>query len=262
MRSKNMDFSESVISKPSPYLVIARSVIEYFRMTVPVAMMTFVFAVTYFLFGKMSLSYSPFLVAALVPLVYVGLLAVSTGAIVGAKWLLLGRFKPGDHPLWSLFIWLNEFITGLHDAFASPMFVEPLRGTPFISLYLRSMGAKIGRGAFIDTTNFTEFDLVEIGENAELNLNCTVQTHLFEDRVFKLSNLKIGHRCSVGPGSIVLYDSIMEEDASLEGLSLLMKSEVLPARTEWEGIPVARREKPATMGSDISHTIQKLEDAA
>ena len=40
-----------------------------------------------------------------------------------------------------------------------------------------------------------------------------------------------------GAGSLVLYDTRMEEGAALGDLSLLMKGEVLPAETKWEGIP-------------------------
>ena len=43
--------------------------------------------------------------------------------------------------------------------------------------------------------------------------------------------------CTVGAGSLVLYDTVLEEGAALGDLSLLMKGERLPAGTSWEGIP-------------------------
>ena len=42
-------------------------------------------------------------------------------------------------------------------------------------------------------------------------------------------------------GSVVLYDSEMQEGASLGSLSLLMKGETLPACTHWEGAPARKR---------------------
>ena len=89
----------------------------------------------------------------------------------------------------------------------------------------------------METTDLTEFDLVHVGDEAALNADCTIQTHLFEDRVMKMSRIEIGPRCKVGAGSLVLYDTRMEQGASLGDLSLLMKNEVLPAHTRWEGIP-------------------------
>ena len=52
-------------------------------------------------------------------------------------------------------------------------------------------------------------------------------------------------RCKVGAGSLVLYDTRLEEGAALGDLSLLMKGETLPAGTSWEGIPAGPAEKLA-----------------
>ena len=126
-----------------------------------------------------------------------------------------------------------------------PLLLDPLRGTPFLNLYLRAMGCRIGRRAFIDTTDITEFDLVEVGDDAALNEDSGLQTHLFEDRVMKVSGLKIGARATVGSMSIVLYDSVIEDDAQLGDLSVLMKGETLPPGTSWEGSPARPTMGPA-----------------
>jgi non-ribosomal peptide synthetase-like protein len=84
---------------------------------------------------------------------------------------------------------------------------------------------------------------VAIGDDAAVNTSATIQTHLFEDRVMKMSRVTIGPRCSVGSMSVVLYDTEMGADATLGSLSLLMKGETLPPGTSWEGSP-ARAAKP------------------
>src|SRR5207248_11372735 len=60
---------------------------------------------------------------------------------------------------------------------------------------------------------------------------------LFEDRILKASWMRIGRRCEVGAGSVVLYDTEMEDGSRLDALSLLMKGEVLPTGTSWVGSP-------------------------
>jgi carbonic anhydrase/acetyltransferase-like protein (isoleucine patch superfamily) len=65
---------------------------------------------------------------------------------------------------------------------------------------------------------------------------------LFEDRVMKMSTVEIGARCKVGAGSLVLYDTAMENGCALGDLSLLMKGEILPRNTRWEGIPARKAE--------------------
>jgi len=99
------------------------------------------------------------------------------------------------------------------------------------------LGARIGKRVYMETTDLSEFDLAIIGDEAALNADCTIQTHIFEDRVMKMSTVDIGSRCKVGAGSLVLYDTRMEQGAALGDLSLLMKGEVLPAGTRWQGIP-------------------------
>jgi UDP-3-O-[3-hydroxymyristoyl] glucosamine N-acyltransferase len=106
------------------------------------------------------------------------------------------------------------------------------------------MGCRIGRWVFLETTLFSEFDLVEIGDHAAINLGSTIQTHLFEDRVMKADYLKIGRDCTVGNMAVVLYGSEMKQGASLGAMSVLMKGEALPERTQWVGIPTRPAEAP------------------
>jgi len=84
------------------------------------------------------------------------------------------------------------------------------------------------------------FPLVQFDDEAALNLNCGARTHLYEDRVMKMSDLHIGPGCSVGSSSIVLYDTTVHPGSTLGPLSFLMKGESLPARTRWAGIPAQR----------------------
>jgi non-ribosomal peptide synthetase-like protein len=159
--------------------------------------------------------------------------------VVGVKNVLMGRFTPVIKPLWSPYVWYNEVVNGAYEAIAAPV-ITMFFGTPLIAWYLRLLGCKIGKHAFIETSLFGEFDLVEIGDYAALNNNTIIQNHLFEDRIFKASTLFIGDECSTGNMSVVLYDSRMQQGSSIGPLSLLMKSEVLPPYTKWTGIPVER----------------------
>jgi hypothetical protein len=40
--------------------------------------------------------------------------------------------------------------------------------------------------------------------------------------------------------AVVLYDTRMEDGAVLGPLSLLMKGEIMPARSRWHGIPTVQ----------------------
>jgi hypothetical protein len=102
---------------------------------------------------------------------------------------------------------------------------------------IRLLGARIGRRVYLDTIDRTEFDLVRIADDAALNGDRTVQTHLFEDRIMKTSRVDIGPGCTVGARSLLLYDTRMQQGALLNDLLLLMKGESLPTWTCWQEIP-------------------------
>src|SRR5262249_55521856 len=125
----------------------------------------------------------------------------------------------------------------LFEFLAAPLALDPLRGTPFLPWCLRAFGARIGRRVHVYTTGLLEWGLVEGGDDAALELDAVLPTHLVEDRVLKASALRVGARCGLGAYSVVLYDSVMEDGSRLGDLSLLMKGETLPAGTRWSGAP-------------------------
>jgi non-ribosomal peptide synthetase-like protein len=142
-----------------------------------------------------------------------------------------------------MYVWLNEMVNGAYESVMAPA-IAPFLGTPFLAFFLRLIGCKIGKHTYIETTLFSEFDLVEIGDYAALNHGAVIQNHLFEDRVMKSSYLKIGNECSVGNMAVVLYDSEMQDGAVLGPLSLLMKGESLAPHTRWYGIPCMQQGEP------------------
>jgi len=54
----------------------------------------------------------------------------------------------------------------------------------------------------------------------------------------------------VGSMSTVLYNCRMEEGSILDDLSLMMKGEVLPANTRWQGIPAQSAKELKTEDRD------------
>ena len=143
--------------------------------------------------------------------------------------------------MWTPFVWMSEAITDLYESLAVPNFLNILLGTPMLPWALRLLGAKIGKKVWLNTTDLTEYDCVSIGDEAELNALSGPQTHLFEDRVMKIGHVAIGARVTVGARSIILYDTLVGDDARLGPLTLVAKGERLPAASGWEGAPAAPR---------------------
>jgi non-ribosomal peptide synthetase-like protein len=240
-RQESAAFAVTETFEPTGKLLAQRGIIEFLRVMLPATVGGMLTIALIGLLVVLRRHVGLAEVFLLFPFLYGGCGVLAAGMVVACKWILMGRYVPGEKPLWSPFVWRTELLTALHEHIADAFLVEMLAGTPFVCWFFRLMGAKIGKRVYMETTALTEFDLISIGDDAALNLDCTMQTHLFEDRVMKMSRIEVGAGCSVGAGSIVLYDSRMSAGSALGDLSLLMKGESLPAGTCWEGTPARRR---------------------
>ena len=83
-----------------------------------------------------------------------------------AKWLLVGRHRTGEHPLWSGFVWRNELADTFVEVVAVPWLAGSVPGTPLMTLWLRGLGARIGKGVWVESYWLPETDLVTLGDAA------------------------------------------------------------------------------------------------
>jgi non-ribosomal peptide synthetase-like protein len=223
--------------KPSRRLVALRYLIEYFRVTLPITGYVLLTSLLLTAMTVLEETWSLGTALLLFPVLYLAAGMAASLFTAGVKWLLMGRYHRGEKPLWCGFVWRTELVTALHENLAWGWLLRLLHGTPFLPWFFRLMGSRFGRRVCSDTSWLTEYDLISVGDEANLGTDATLQTHLFEDRVMKMSTVAVGASCSIGTDSVVLYDSRMEPGSVLGDLSLLMKGETLPERTRWTGSP-------------------------
>jgi non-ribosomal peptide synthetase-like protein len=164
-----------------------------------------------------------------------------TLAVIALKWVTMGRYEPMMRPLWSWWAMRTEAVAVVYWGMAGKVLLDHLRGTPFLPWIMRLFGMKFGRGVYTDTTDFTEFDCVSVGNHTSLNALCALQTHLYEDRVMKVGRVFVGSGVTVGAGSTVLYDTQVSDYAQLGPLTVVMKGEHIPASSAWAGAPAEPR---------------------
>lgn len=163
--------------------------------------------------------------------------------VFASKWLLLGRVREGQHPLWSCWccrwdflyvIWAN-YIRGSLTSFD---------GTPFMAWWLRAMGSRIGRRVVLGTSfaQVVDPDMLEIGDDA--TVSCLLQLHSFEDRVLKIAPSRVGERSTVGSGAVLLYGATIGEGARVEDGSVVMKREALLPHQYHVGAPTRPAQAP------------------
>ncbi|BBY64451.1 Pls/PosA family non-ribosomal peptide synthetase [Mycolicibacterium helvum] len=185
--------------------------------------------------------------------------AVAGGIAVGAKWLVVGRIRTGEQPLWSSFVWRNEVSDTFVETVAGPWFARAASGTPVMNLWLRALGAKIGRGVWCETYWLPEADLVTLQRASTVNRGCVVQTHLFHDRIMRMDTVVLEEGATLGPHCVALPAAKLGAGATVGPASLVMRGDEVPPSTRWQGNPIApwvisrkksTEEKPAPKPGD------------
>lgn len=165
--------------------------------------------------------------------------AVAGATAVAAKWLVVGRVRATERPLWSSFVWRNEVYDTFVETVAAPWFARAASGTPVMNLWLRGLGAEIGRGVWCETYWLPEADLVTLGHGATVNRGCVVQTHLFHDRIMRMDTVVLECGATLGPHCVALPAAKLGAAATVGPASLVMRGDEVPTSTRWQGNPIA-----------------------
>nr|WP_225954862.1 Pls/PosA family non-ribosomal peptide synthetase [Kibdelosporangium phytohabitans] len=156
---------------------------------------------------------------------------------VAAKWILVGRWRPGEIPLWSLAY--LRFWTVRTLARSSPLAVLP--GSPLYTVHLRALGAKIGKGALILSRNPPVCtDLLEVGAGAVIRKNTYFTGYRAEAGRIRTGRVVIGGNAFVGEGSVLDIDTAIGDGAQLGHASCLATGQVVPAGQSWHGSPAEK----------------------
>ncbi|GAB3905038.1 non-ribosomal peptide synthetase [Kibdelosporangium lantanae] len=223
---------------PPKRLVVARALVEICRVVpvmASVALAVLTLAAFEGLAGRLGFGVAALLSGA----VLLGAGVVACLVATAAKWSLVGRFRAVEHPLWSSFVWRNELADTFVEVLAGPWLVTSSLGTPLLTAWLRTMGARIGKGVYLDTYWLPEADLVSLGDGVSVNRGCVLQTHLFHDRIMSMSEVLMDDGSTLGPHGIVLPGSKIGARTTIGPASLVMRGESVPPDTRWLGNPIS-----------------------
>jgi non-ribosomal peptide synthetase-like protein len=223
---------------PPLRLRVARAVVEALRL-VPVVV-AFGIGVAALIALQVVADSSGLGAAALAsPVVVLAAAVVACAVAVAAKWLLVGRLRAGEHPLWSAFIWRNELADTFLECVAVPWLGPAAIGSPAMNVWLRALGARIGRGVWCETYWLPEADLIALGDGATVSRGCVLQTHLFHDRVMSIDTVRLDPGAGIGPHGVILPAASLGTGAGVGPASLVLRGEAIPAGSRWTGNPVA-----------------------
>ncbi|MFM8233722.1 MAG: hypothetical protein ACKN9J_01330 [Holophagaceae bacterium] len=109
--------------------------------------------------------------------------------------------------------------------------------TPFGILFLKGMGMKIGKHAFINTDYISDPSFIELGNDVTLGGSVRIFAHYGGGGNLVIAPIRIHDRATLGAGSLVMGDVEIGEGAVILPHSVLLPGARVPAEETWGGVP-------------------------
>jgi non-ribosomal peptide synthetase-like protein len=152
-----------------------------------------------------------------------------------AKWVLIGRWKPQQIRLWSLAyvrFWLVKTLVR-----SNPL-AFLVAGSPLYVLYLRALGAKVGRGAAIFSHQVPVCtDLLTIGAGTVIRKDAFLQGYRAQSGWIQTGPVTVGRDVFVGEKTVLDIGTSMGDGSQLGHTSALHSGQAVPAGERWHGSP-------------------------
>ncbi|MEU6095114.1 Pls/PosA family non-ribosomal peptide synthetase [Streptomyces sp. NPDC047079] len=156
------------------------------------------------------------------------------GFPVVAKWILVGRWKAREFPVWGLTylrFWIVKAL--LH---ANPMVF--LVGNPLYVLYLRALGARIGKGVTILSRSIPVCtDLLTIGDGTVIRKDSFFLCYRAHAGRIQTGRVTLGRDVYVGEKTVLDIDTSMGDGAQLGHASSLYRGQSIPEGEHRHGSP-------------------------
>lgn len=155
------------------------------------------------------------------------------------KWMLIGRWKPQAIRIWSLEyvrFWVVRTLVR-----ANPLAL--FAGSPLHVLYLRALGAKIGRGVVIlSRTVPVCTDLLTIGEGTVLRKDSYFTCYRAHAGLIQTGPVSIGKDVLVSEATVLDIGTSLGDGSQLGHASSLHAGQAVPDGERWHGSPAQRTE--------------------
>jgi len=232
-RREVVECDRSLTHEPSRIRFLNRVFWELLRFALPVAP-AYAATLWYRAMSGYRLSASPVVLTA--SFMSAAVIAAFCLVVVALKWLLLGRVRPGTHPLWSCWCSRWDFLYVAWSVYARTS-LSFLEGTLMLSIVLRAMGARIGKRVVLGGgfSQVVDPDMLRFEDGA--TVCCQFQAHTFEDRVLKIDRVRIQEKATVGHSAVLLYGADIGAGTRVAAGSVVMKRESLTAGRSYSGCP-------------------------
>jgi non-ribosomal peptide synthetase-like protein len=187
--------------------------------------------------------------------IYLRSLAFGSAAVIGlcilpilAKWLIIGRWKPQEIRVWSLAyvrFWAVKTLVRTNPLL---LFIggrsRLSTASPLYNLYLKALGAKVGRGAVIFSRNLPVCtDLLTIGAGAVVRKDAFFNGYRAQAGVIQTGAVTLGKGAFVGEMSVLDINTSVGDGGQLGHASSLNAGQSIPDGERWAGSPAQQTEE-------------------
>ncbi|MFD4242177.1 Pls/PosA family non-ribosomal peptide synthetase [Streptomyces sp. NPDC058525] len=154
-----------------------------------------------------------------------------------AKWTLIGRWQPCQIRVWSLSYFRFWTVRTLVRSAPPVLFV----GSPLYVLYLRALGARIGRGVAVFSRNVPVCtDLLAVGDGTVIRKDSYFTCYRAQAGLIQAGPVSIGKDAVVGEATVLDIGTALGDRARLAHASALHSGQTVPDGEHWHGSPALR----------------------
>jgi non-ribosomal peptide synthetase-like protein len=169
----------------------------------------------------------------------VGFVTLCTTPIL-AKWMLIGRWQPRQIRIWS-FGYVRFCLDTCHAHAGGRS--RTSSSSPLYVLYLRALGARVGRGVAIFSRNMPVCtDMLTIGDGAVIRKDSFFNCYRAEAGLIHIGAVTLGKDVFVGEATVIDIETSMGDAAQLGHSSSLHSGQAVPGGERWHGSPGRRTE--------------------
>lgn len=152
---------------------------------------------------------------------------------IAGKWLIAGRLKAGVYPLWGMTYFRWWAASRMVES--APVYL--LSGSSLYGLWLRALGAKVGREVNIGSLGVRVPDLLQIGNEVSVGNGVSLENARVERGQLYLGRVVIDDNACLGSYTILEGDTVVGRSGHLQGQSALAQGCSVPAERIWSGSP-------------------------
>ncbi|KAK7257863.1 hypothetical protein RIF29_32141 [Crotalaria pallida] len=173
--------------------------------------------------------------AQLLPLFWVLSGALAAMGCVVAKWVLVGKRKPGETvAIWSMKIIMDSIWQAIRTLIGD-YFMDMTSGSFWFVLWMKLMGADIDidHAVYVDSNGaLLNPEMVRIERGGCVGKEALLFGHIYEgeEGMVKFGEISIGEYGFVGSRAVVMPGVQVENEGNLSALSLAMKQEIIRSR--------------------------------